>query len=93
MRRLARTRRYCLYLLMMLELFFGALFARADETEGLEEPDVDYDSFIEAIHIGQTHVWKPFAGYPDLPVTYSSSDPEAAEIAKMERSLLSRKGQ
>ena len=82
MRRLARTRRYCLYLLMMLELFFGALFARADETEGLEEPDVDYDSFIEAIHIGQTHVWKPFAGYPDLPVTYLSSDPETAEIAE-----------
>ena len=75
MRRLARTRRYCLYLLMMLELFFGALFARADETEGLEEPDVDYDSFIEAIHIGQTHVWNPFAGYPDIQVTYSSSDP------------------
>ena len=52
------------------------------ETEGQKQPEVDYDSDIPSIHIGQTHVWKPFIKYPDLTVSYRSGDPGIVTIAE-----------
>ena len=75
-------RKKSLYLLIMLTLIAGAAPAGADETEGPETPDENYDTYIQTIHIGQTHVWKPYADYPDLPVTYSCDDEEIAVIAQ-----------
>ena len=70
-----------MHLLAVLFILIGAAAASADETEGLPEPEENYDTFIEAIHIGQTHVWKPFADYPQLYVTYSSDDTDILMIS------------
>ena len=82
MRKKVMIRKKSLYLLIMLTLIAGAAPAGADETEGPETPDENYDTYIQTIHIGQTHVWKPYADYPDLPVTYSCDDEEIAVIAQ-----------
>ena len=78
---MAAVRRYILFSLTLLTLLFCVSAAGADETEGLEEPEADYGTFISSIHVGQTHVWKPFVNYPDLPVRYSSDDTKIAVIA------------
>ena len=77
---MTRTNRVCLFAVLML--VFGAMSVRGDETEALEEPSENYDTYIESIHIGQTHVWEPFADYPQLPVTYSSDAAQTATIAQ-----------
>ena len=82
MKKAAGIRRHGLYLFAVAALFFGAAGVRAEETEGLAPPEESYDTFIEAIHMGQTHVWKPFADYPDLPVTYSSDNTGIVTIAE-----------
>ena len=50
------------------------------EAETEEEPEVDYSFDIGSIHVGQTHRWTPYSGYPQLQVTYSSSDPQVLSI-------------
>ena len=74
-------RRCSMYLLASLMVLSGVAAAGADETEGLPVPEENYDTFIESIHIGQAHVWKPFADYPDLPVTYSSDNTDIMTIS------------
>ena len=66
----------CIPLLIIMILTTG-ICAEAREKA---EPDVDYSYDIESIHVGQSCRWTPFAGYPDLPVTYSSSEPECLSI-------------
>ena len=68
-------------LLLILALLLPAA-AGTEESSALPEPEIDYASDIDFIHIGYSHVWKPFVHEPDLPVTYSSSDPEIAAIAE-----------
>ena len=63
--------------LLIIMILTTAICAEAGEKA---EPDVDYSYDIESIHVGQSCRWTPFAGYPDLPVTYSSSEPECLSI-------------
>ena len=60
-------------LLLVIVILTTALCANAGEKT---EPDVDYSFDIGSIHVGQSLSWTPFINYPDLPVTYDSSDPE-----------------
>ena len=75
-----RSKRFLCLLLMLLILFPAA--AGTEEASALPEPEIDYSSDIDFIHIGRSHVWKPFAGDPSLPVTYTCSDPETAGISE-----------
>lgn len=70
-----------LLILFPLILLFIPTAARADETENLPIPEENYDTAVESLHIGEAHAWKPFADYPDLPVTYSSDDESILTIA------------
>ncbi len=69
----------CLFLILFI-IFQAA--AGAEEAPELPEPEIDYSTDIDFIHIGWSHVWKPFANDPDLPVTYTCSDPQIAKITE-----------
>ena len=45
------------------------------------KPEVNYESDVLSLHVGDTHQWKPFADYPKLQVSYQSSDPTVLSIA------------
>ena len=45
-----------------------------------EEPEINFDSDVSSLHVGNTHQWKPFVDYPQLQVTYQSSDPGVLSI-------------
>lgn len=57
----------------------GMSFAGETETEK-PEPEVNYEFDLQAIHVGQSRQWTPYADYPELEVTYSSSDPDILTI-------------
>lgn len=80
-KQISMIRRSALYLLMILLLLFGSLTVRAEESEETQEPEADYETFIEAIHLGQTHTWTPFVNYPGLPVTYASDDTSVLTVS------------
>ena len=44
------------------------------------EPEVNFESDVPSLHIGDTHQWKPFVDYPQLQVTYQSSEPDVLSI-------------
>ena len=44
------------------------------------EPEVSCESDVSSLHVGDTHLWKPFADYPQLQVSYESSDPDVLSI-------------
>ena len=58
---------------------FGSLTVFAD---GLPEPEVHESAYVQSVHIGQTVSWQPYQAYPDLAVSYTSSDPDIIQISE-----------
>ena len=66
--------------LLVLVMFASSFPAYAETSTG-EAPEISSESDIQSLHVGNTHEWKPFVNYPQLQVTYSSSDPEVLSIS------------
>ena len=75
----AFTKRLLSALLVLVML--ASSFPAYAETSTGEAPEISSESDIQSLHVGNTHEWKPFVNYPQLQVTYSSSDPEVLSIS------------
>lgn len=66
--------------LLVLGMLLSSFPAYAETSSGTK-PEIGSESDIQSLHVGNTHEWKPFVNYPQLQVTYSSSDPEVLSIS------------
>ena len=65
--------------LLVLAMLVSGISPCAKASAGAE-PETSYESDVFSLHVGDTHQWKPFADYPELQVTYQSSDPDVLSI-------------
>ena len=75
----AFTKRLIPALLVLAMVFSG--FSSCAKASAESEPEVNYESDVSSLHVGNTHPWKPFVDYPQLQVTYMSSNPDVLSIS------------
>jgi hypothetical protein len=66
--------------LLVLGMLLSSFPAYAETSAGAK-PEASSESDTQSLHVGDTHEWKPFVKYPQLQVTYRSSDPEVLRIS------------
>ena len=66
--------------LLILGMLLSSFPAYAETSAGAK-PEASSESDTQSLHVGDTHEWKPFVKYPQLQVTYRSSDPEVLRIS------------
>ena len=69
-----------LSVLLVLGMLLSSFPAYAETSAGAK-PEASSESDTQSLHVGDTHEWKPFVKYPQLQVTYRSSDPEVLRIS------------
>ena len=79
MKMLASFSKRLLSALLVLAALISILSPCARASSGTE-PEVNYESDVSSLHVGDTHQWKPFVDYPQLQVSYESSDPDVLSI-------------
>ena len=67
----------------------GTFTAFADE---LPEPDPHPSSYLQNVHVGQDVLWQPYQEYPELTVSYASSDPDIIQISEEGKLTVLREG-
>ncbi len=67
----------------------GSFTTYADE---LPEPYPHPSSYLQDVHVGQDVVWQPYQDYPELTVSYTSSDPDIIQISENGELTVLREG-
>ena len=74
---------------LMACVLFGSFSAFADE---LPKPDPHPGSHLQTVHVGQPVLWQPYQDYPELSVSYASSDPDIVQISEKGELTVLREG-
>ena len=67
----------------------GSITTYADE---FPEPYPHPSSYLQDAHVGQDVVWQPYQDYPELTVSYTSSDPDIIQISENGELTVLREG-
>ena len=67
----------------------GSITTYADE---LPEPYPHPSSYLQDVHVGQDVVWQTYQDYPELTVSYTSSDPDIIQISENGELTVLREG-